>query len=87
MDRTNPEWIRIVKQAVRSGYEVYVDTKAYSVKQYQDNPDNFYILCNFNDSVIGLHGDLERGYGLNGEKFYIHTHKPVLLSDLIERRK
>lgn len=83
MDRTNSEWIRLIKQAVSNGYRVFDGNPNYEVKKYEDS-DEFYIVSHCNDWVIGLHGDLERGYGLNGSEFYIHHNRPVMLHDLVQ---
>ncbi len=82
--RINKEYIRIIKQAVKSGHRVFSDTTNYEV--INDSVGQWLIHSKFNDHYIGLHGNLEKGYGLNGTEFFIKVggHK-VLLSDFVTR--
>tara|TARA_R100000005_G_C4864049_1_gene123932 strand:+ start:312 stop:581 length:270 start_codon:yes stop_codon:yes gene_type:complete len=81
---TNEDYIRIIKQTVRSGHTVYVGTTNYEV--IECSASQWLIHSKFNDHYIGLHGDLEKGYGLNGREFFIVVggHK-INIGDFVPR--
>ena len=60
-----------IKQAVRDGHTVNWSNPAYTVKL--DSIGQWLIVCNFNDSVIGL--TWSDGVTMNGEpdQFYIRA--------------
>tara|TARA_B100001094_G_scaffold256576_1_gene255828 strand:+ start:3150 stop:3410 length:261 start_codon:yes stop_codon:yes gene_type:complete len=80
----NQDYIRIIKQSVRSGHTVYAGTTNYEV--INDSIGQWLIHSKFNDHYIGLHGNLEKGYGLNSYRFFIKVlGKEINLSDFVSR--
>ena len=61
--------IEEIKKAVDEGKTVFADTKAYQVIK---NKENYYIVCAFNNSTVGLHGLENTKYAdkLNGKAFW-----------------
>ena len=81
----NQDYIRIIKQSVKSGHRVFAGNTNYEV--INDSVGQWLIHSKFNDHYIGLHGNLEMGYGLNSTgPFFIKVggHQ-VNLTDFVSR--